>query len=574
METFRKYSASELSGFSKEEIIREYLALQDRFIEQLNIEKEKDRLIRVLNENASLSRAEKFGRSSEKMECLSGETTGQKEEEPGSTPPGTGDEVIGEEEEPAKGAEGEKQKGQPKRGKGCMEKLKKELPVKDVHIRLTREELEKRLGTDKWCELPEQCSDIIRYIPAQCYIERQHIHIYSGGGKIVRAGKADKMAPQSMMSESLLAGIMHNKFVLGMPGYRVVQELARLGLPLTKQMSYSWVIRAGFEYFEPFIMRMTQLMFKTGHLQADETPVLVKNNSRGSGMECRFWVFRTSQLHDGAPVIIFHFATGRGADVLRDFCKNYTGTITCDGYAAYQTFGNENPETVTISGCLTHCRRYYANVLKSMREFKKLTAAEKETIPAYAALCKLKEVFKKEKQLADLTPEDRRVRRQKEIRPLMKDFFDWADSFGEDDFDKGGLMMKALTYTRNQRKYLEQFLEDGAVPIHNSASEQSIIPLCIGRNNWKIIDTEDGAVAASYCYSIAETAKANGANPYYYFKYLLEQLPLILKAHPVTSGSDDLSYLDGLMPWADGCREYERIEKRKNTNLIQPVQSG
>lgn len=90
-------------------------------------------------------------------------------------------------------------------------------------------------------------------------------------------------------------------------------------------------------------------------------------------------------------------------------------------------------------------------------------------------------------------------------------------------------MQKALNYGKNQEEYLKRFLEDGYVPMHNSGSERCIIPLCVGINNWKAIDSEDGAIAAAYAYSIAETAKANQADPFYYYKFLIGKTPIPLK---------------------------------------------
>jgi hypothetical protein len=162
--------------------------------------------------------------------------------------------------------------------------------------------------------------------------------------------------------------------------------------------------------------------------------------------------------------------------------------------------------------------------------------------------------------LQKLTAEERlRIRREK-IQPLVEELFDWIHSFGDEDFEKGGLMQKALNYGKNQEVYLKRFLEDGYVPMHNSGSERSIIPLCIGRNNWRSIGSENGAAAAAYAYSIAETAKANHADPFYYYKFLLEQLPFLLREHGIEK---DLSYLDCLMPWTERYRSYERQERER-----------
>ena len=60
-------------------------------------------------------------------------------------------------------------------------------------------------------------------------------------------------------------------------------------------------------------------------------------------------------------------------------------------------------------------------------------------------------------------------------------------------------------------------------------SEQAIIPFALGRNGWKSIDSIDGGITLGYFYSLTETAKANGAIPYYYLKFLFERLPALFK---------------------------------------------
>ena len=77
----------------------------------------------------------------------------------------------------------------------------------------------------------------------------------------------------------------------------------------------------------------------------------------------------------------------------------------------------------------------------------------------------------------------------------------------------------------NQEKYLRVFLEDGEVPMDNNASERAIRGFCIGKKNWEMIDTINGATSSAIIYSIAETAKANNLKPYEYFEYLLTQIP-------------------------------------------------
>ena len=95
----------------------------------------------------------------------------------------------------------------------------------------------------------------------------------------------------------------------------------------------------------------------------------------------------------------------------------------------------------------------------------------------------------------------------------------------------------------NQESYLKVFLENGEVPIDNSATERAIRPFTVGRANWHIIDTVHGAQASAMIYSLVETAKANHLKIYEYLKYLLTEIPKHM---------DDckLDFVEDLLPWS------------------------
>ena len=110
------------------------------------------------------------------------------------------------------------------------------------------------------------------------------------------------------------------------------------------------------------------------------------------------------------------------------------------------------------------------------------------------------------------------------VKTLVDAFFAYLKQ-NETKVPKSGKTREAFTYALNQERYLRVFLEDGDVPIDNNASERAIRGFCIGKKNWEMIDTVNGAARSAIIYSIAETAKANGLKPFNYFEYLLTEIP-------------------------------------------------
>ena len=103
----------------------------------------------------------------------------------------------------------------------------------------------------------------------------------------------------------------------------------------------------------------------------------------------------------------------------------------------------------------------------------------------------------------------------------------------------GSLMGKALHYLSAQWPKLIRYVENGAWPIDNNICENAIRPFVVGRRNWLFADTVAGANASANLYSLVETCKANGIDPYVYLVSLLRNLPAAKTA-------DDFEVL---LPW-------------------------
>ena len=64
----------------------------------------------------------------------------------------------------------------------------------------------------------------------------------------------------------------------------------------------------------------------------------------------------------------------------------------------------------------------------------------------------------------------------------------------------------------------------------------------MGRRNWLFSDTPRGARASATCFSLVETAKANGLEPYAYLNHVLGHI----------GSADTLEKLEALLPWNVG----------------------
>lgn len=259
------------------------------------------------------------------------------------------------------------------------------------------------------------------------------------------------------------------------------------------------------------------------------------------------WVYRTGKMYQSNPIVLYEYQRTRNTSHPREFLKDYSGTVVTDGYQVYHTLEKERDD-LKIAGCWSHARRHFSNVTKTLGKDK-----SKGTL-ANDALKQIAFIYKIEGMLNHLTPEERRQQRQLMVKPLVDAFFAWIKEHQSDVLPKSETG-KGFTYCLNQEKYLRVFLDDGNVPADNNAAEGAIRGFCIGKANWHLIDTIEGAKASAIIYSIAETAKANQLKPYYYFEYLLTEIPKHMD-------DKNLDFLGDLLPWSETLPEYCKKQKQ------------
>ena len=130
--------------------------------------------------------------------------------------------------------------------------------------------------------------------------------------------------------------------------------------------------------------------------------------------------------------------------------------------------------------------------------------------------------------------------RQEESKPLLENIKVWLDA-NVDKYPPKLDMGEAINYTLNLWDKLIVYIEDGRLSIDNNLVENAIRPFVIGRKNRLFSYSARGAKSSAALYSIVESAKANGKEPYKYLKELFEKLP---------SAKSDEDY-ENLLPYYD-----------------------
>ena len=524
----KKYTAEELNSCSKEMVIELFLSVQD----QLD---KSNHNIELLIEQMKIANQKRFGRSSEKLsnELIEGQLNLFNEAEAMTattyTPEVDIDDVV--KSQPV---------SKPKRHKGQRDENLEGLPVEVITHELDDEKLDSIFKT-KPKRLPDEVYKRLKHIPAKYVVEEHHVAVYAGtdnegNERIVKADRPASLFRNSIATPSIVSAILNGKYVNALPLYRIEQEFNRNDIKLHRQVMASWTIKVAENYLSLLYDYLHREIYNYHVLQADETPVEVTKDGRPAGSKSYMWVYRTGKMYTENPIVLYEYQKTRNTSHPREFLKDYQGVVVTDGYQVYHTLDKEY-EALTIAGCWSHSRRRFANVVKSLGKDKAKDTLANDALKQIGAIYKLEESFK------ELTSEERLKQRQLIVKPLVEAFFAWVKEH-QNDVPAKSETGKGLSYCISQEKYLKVFLEDGEVPMDNNAAEQAIRGFCIGKQNWHLIDTIDGAKASAIIYSIAETAKANNLKPYDYFEHLLTVMPEHMD-------DKNIDFLQDLLPWSE-----------------------
>jgi len=395
----------------------------------------------------------------------------------------------------------------------------------------------------------------VEYIPAKLKVKqivRQVAKCEDCGGKnsqnktpvFVKAAIPSPVLPHSISTPSLVAQIMYQKFVMGLPLNRQEKDWFRLGLVLPRAEMAHWVIRCSQEWLTPIYDRIHRQLLECEVLHMDETRIqCTKEEGRKASSDSFMWVMR-SAASEPVQAAYFHYSSSRSTEMARSLIGEYTGYLITDAYAGYNKAGDYRRCL-----CFAHCRRYYIESIPLDSKGREIKGSKGAEGRAYIDL-----LFKIEKEIENLSFEEKKKKRQEASRPVLDAFWSWVEETSA-LHTTNELLTKALTYSTNQKKYLETFLEDGRIPLSNNLCEANIKPFATARRAWLFADTPKGATANAVLYTLVETAKANGLDAYEYLKYLLEELP----------NNDYLQnpeILDRYLPWSPDIPDHCRLQQK------------
>lgn len=425
-----------------------------------------------------------------------------------------------------------------RKGKNKKKKSFEDLPVEVIEYHLAElEQVCPECGNPLHV-MSKEIRRELKVIPAQVKVVEHVRDIYSCRNcekenittPVITASMPNPILKGSFVSPSLLAYIMDTKYSQAVPLYRQEKQFNNFGIDISRQNLANWVIHGANNWLKYLYDRMHTYLLKEDVIHADETTIQVlSEKGKAASSKSYMWLYATGA--SSPPIYLYEYQPSRANEHPKKFLSGFSGFLQTDGYAGYNSV-----QDVTQVGCFAHARRGFTDILKVLPK-----GSVQSMTNAQEGLDFCNRLFQIERDLKELSTEERYEKRLEQSKPVLEAFLSWLKNKEQQVLPKSGLG-KAIKYCLNQWLKLETFLLDGRLEISNNRAERAIKPFVIGRKNFLFSKSVKGATASAITYSIIETAKANNLAPFFYLEYLFEKLPNI--------DLQNMEQLDELLPWS------------------------
>jgi transposase len=369
---------------------------------------------------------------------------------------------------------------------------------------------------EAWRCIGQEVSEQLDYEPARFLrrrtIRKKYVHRTEVDHAPVIAALPERLQDRSLPAPGLIAQILVGKYCDHLPLYRQEQIfLSRHQVHLPRQTLARWVALAA-DWLKPIYENIRTGVLAGGYVQVDETPVDYLEPGYGRARQGYLWTG-----HRPGGDVFYRWDTSRAAACLDHIIPvDFSGTLQCDGYAAYRSFANGRGDTIELAGCWAHVRRKFYEAL------------EQSPRTAGWIVRQIQHLYRVEANLRahKAGPQLRAAVRAHESRPIvarLKRVLIQLKASGR-HLPQSSLGT-AMDYTLGQWRTLEVFLNDGRVEIDNNLVENAIRPTAIGKKNWLFIGQAEAGERSAIIYTVIESCRRRGLNPYTYLREVLTRLP-------------------------------------------------
>ena len=374
-----------------------------------------------------------------------------------------------------------------------------------------------RIGFEESCLFGRRRGGTIRIVMARATYK---IDADDEPTKFVTADTPKSIYERGMLAPSFIAYLLTKKFRWGMPFHRIAVELASEGVALDDSTMCRYGEHVGATLGCVVDAMAKEAMATAFCLSTDATgvaiqPVRLPDRKRQACAKGHFFVVLADKDH-----VFFEYQAKHTSDAVCSMFRGFKGYIQADAHCVYDALFrgdariDESDKPPDEVACWSHARR---KVWEAAVVTKEPAARE--------ALLRIRTLFKLEEEWAHLAPKQRHERRQRVSKPMLDEFFAWAEGVFERVRGVRGPMATAFGYAIRQRDALRRFLDDGRLRMENNASERALRPIAVGRNAWLFFGSGDHAQAAANLFSLIASCVLHGLDAESYLADIIRVLP-------------------------------------------------
>lgn len=400
----------------------------------------------------------------------------------------------------------------PPRKKGHGRKpLPKELPRQRVEHDIAPEEKICPACSANKVRFGEDVSEQLEYVPASLYIIEHVRPKYACPcceEHVSQAPPPPRIIEKGLPGPGLVAHVVTSKYCDHLPLYRQEFIFARHGLDLSRKTLCGWVLAAAMK-LEPLVDWMKAKVLASHVIHTDDTPVRVRGQDMNGPFTGRFWAYMGDLAH---PYSVYDYTPSRKRDGPAAFLDGYQGYLQADAFGGYD--GIYASGEVTEVACWAHARRKFYE------------ARSTDSNRAHRMLAWIRQLYDVERDAKKLDDGARCALRQERSKPLLEGGEDvqsvkaWLLEQQPALLPKSPIAI-AANYALANWTALTRYLDDGALAIDNNPAEQALRGIAIGRKNWLFLGSDRGGRAAAIHFSLIQSARRHGIDPFAYLRDLL-----------------------------------------------------
>ena len=374
-------------------------------------------------------------------------------------------------------------------------------------------------------DVSEQLDIVPMHLRVLRYI-RKHYGCCASVHAPITAALPPQPLPKSNASADFIAMLLGVKFIDGLPLARFEYVLDRHGMPVPRQTLARWVISEA-RLLQPLHNLLRDTLFDSAFLHMDETVVQVLKEDGKAPMSTSYMWVQTGGP-PGRPVVLYDYDQSRSSAVPVRLLEGYQGYLMTDGYDGYNALIRAGG--IRHMACWAHARRRFVDAVRVQP--KGVRGRADEAVSLIGTLYAIERTHKV------ATDSVRLLARQQHSVPALAALHDWLQRTLPGVTPKSALGT-ALAILQKYWQGLTRYTELADLPIDNNRCENAIRPFVLGRKAWLFSDTPAGAHSSAVIYSLLQTAKANGVEPYLCLRHVLRKLP----------AAQTVDEVEALWPW-------------------------